>query len=205
VPLLFSHPKSGPTVHDSTRKYNPPVNDDQFEIEEYRALRAVISQRGSQRTTLVVATIGAWALAAILVAWLMAMPLASLLPLLVLAAGFEAAYALHIGAERIGRYLYVRYESGRAAGWETAIAAFGSGRLPLGGRPSGPLFAVVFTAAVLVNLAVTTIGATRIELAALAIFHTLLIVRIVLARAASKHQRRDDQEEFERILTSKRG
>lgn len=187
------------------------MNPDPLELEEYRALRAVIGQRGSLKATLVVSTMAAWALAAILVAWLMAMPLASLLPLLVLTAGFEAAYALHIGAERIGRYLYVRYESGRPAGsggsgnpvapmWETAIAAFGSGRLPFGGRPSGPLFALVFTLAVLVNLAVTTIGATRIELAALATIHALVVGRIVVARAASRNQRRDDQGEFERLL-----
>lgn len=181
-----------------------------LEVEEYRALRDVISRRGSLRIVLTLTAIVSWALVATLGAALVAMPLAALAPLLVLIAGFEAGHALHIGAERIGRYLYVRYESGGAATagtgtpvapmWETAIAAFGPGRLPLWGRPSGAHFAAVFALAVLANLALGSITATQVELAALAVIHALVIGRIVLARAAAKHQRRDDQAEFERII-----
>ncbi len=174
---------------------------DPLELEEYRALRAVIGRRGSLRAVLVVATAIAWALVAMLVAALVAMPLASLLPLLVLLAGFEAGHALHVGAERIGRYLYVRYEKGRAPMWEAAIAAFAPGRVPLGGRPAGAHFAAISALAALANLAVTALGATTVELAALAAMHAGFIGRIVLARAASRNQRRDDQAEFERILT----
>lgn len=173
---------------------------DPLEIEEYRALREVIGRRGSLRTVLVVTTVVAWALIATLVAALVAMPLASLFPLLVLVAGVEAAHALHIGAERIGRYLYVRYESGGRPMWETAIGAFGSGHLPFGGRPSGAHFAAVFALATVANLALASLAATPAEIAGLATIHGLVILRIALARAASRNQRRDDQAEFERIF-----
>lgn len=186
-------------MHDA-----PDGRPNLLELEEYRALRDVIGRRGSLRTVLVITTVVAWALVATLVAALVAMPLAALVPLLILVAGFEAAHALHIGAERIGRYLYVRYESGAQAMWETAIAAFGGGRLPFGGRPSGAHFAAVFTLAVLANLALASLAATPVELAALATIHALVFARIALARAASKNQRRDDQAEFERILRSSR-
>lgn len=182
----------------------------QLELEEYRALRALIGRRGSLRTVLAVVTVAAWAFVAALVAALVALPVAALLPLLVLAAGFEAVHALHIGAERIGRYLYVRYESGAAGDgrsgtapapmWESAIAAFGPGRLPFGGRPAGAQFAAVFTLATLANLALAAVSSTPPELAALAAIHGLAVARIALARTASKNQRRDDQAEFERIL-----
>lgn len=180
-------------------------------LEEYRALRAAIGLRGSLRVVLVVSTVIAWAIVATLVAALVAMPLAFLLPLLVLLGGVEAAHALHIGAERIGRYLYVRYESGIVEGsagpgnpgspmWESAIAAFASPAMPFGGRPAGAHFAALFALAAAANLALASLSATPMELAALAAIHALVIGRIVLARAASKNQRRDDQAEFERIL-----
>lgn len=188
------------------------MNRDTLELEEYRALRALLGRRGSLRAVIVLVTMGMWAAAAALVAGLVPMPLAALLPLVVLAGGFETGYALHVGAERIGRYLYVRYESGIAAAsagpanaalplWETAIAAFGSGRLPFGGRPSGALFVLLFGAATLVNLALAALGATPPELAALAAIHAVFVARVIAAQAASKNQRREDQEEFERILT----
>ena len=44
-------------------------------------------------------------------------PLATLVPLLVLAAAFECVFALHVGIERVGRYLQVFYEDR----WEQLI------------------------------------------------------------------------------------
>jgi hypothetical protein len=38
------------------------------------------------------------------------LPVASLIPLVVLAGGFEAIASLHLGVERIGRYVQVRFE-----------------------------------------------------------------------------------------------
>ena len=202
----------GETVHESVRKYNPPVES--LHLEEYRALRAAIAQRGALRTVLFVTCIVGWALAATLVAALLALPLAALLPLIVLAAGFEAVHALHVGAERIGRYLYVRYESGIGGAnggvrstaplmWEGSIAAFGSGHraMPFGGGPSGAHFAAIFTLAVTLNAFVTALGATAPELAAIAVIHALVIARVVAAHRGSLTQRQSDQARFEQILS----
>ncbi|MDQ3171886.1 MAG: hypothetical protein M3Q55_17265 [Acidobacteriota bacterium] len=172
-------------------------------LEEYRSLRAAIRERGALRTVLFVVSIAVWAVLACLVAALLALPLASLLPLVVLAAGFEAGHALHVGAERIGRYLYVRYESGITPPlWEGAIAAFGSGHraMPFGGGPSGAHFAAIYAVAVVLNAVVTALGATTGELAAIATIHALVIVRIVAARRATLNQRRDDQARFDQVL-----
>jgi fatty acid desaturase len=58
------------------------------EIEEFRALRATIRERGSQRIYLFLWTLVAWAASTIATAALAALPVATLLPLLLLAAGF---------------------------------------------------------------------------------------------------------------------
>jgi len=181
--------------------------------EEYRQLRAAIRERGSLRVALFVATIGAWAVAAGLVAALMPLPMTSLLPLTLLVAGFEAVHALHVGAERIGRYLYVRYESGIAGGsprndglanhlplmWEGAIAAFGAGHRA-STRPAGGLFALSFTIAILVNFLVTALGGTQAELAGIGALHALALVRVLAAQRAAAGQRAEDQKRFEEVL-----
>ena len=79
--------------------------------EEYRALRATIRERGTARVCIFAGGIVAWAAATIATAALASTPLATLLPLLVLASVFEAVFALHIGVERIGRYLQVFHET----------------------------------------------------------------------------------------------
>src|SRR3954451_18471647 len=79
------------------------------EKEEYRALRAAIAARGATRVWLFLAVMVAWAAATIATAALAALPVATLLPLLVLAAGFEAVFSVHTGVERVGRYLQVFY------------------------------------------------------------------------------------------------
>ena len=176
---------------------------DSLHLEEYRSLRAAIRERSALRTVLFVVSIAAWALLASLVASLLALPLASLLPLVVLAAGFEAGHALHVGAERIGRYLYVRYESGITPPlWEGAIAAFGSGHraMPFGGGPAGAHFAGVYVAAVALNAFVTALGATAGEMAAIGVLHALVLVRIALAGRGARGQRARDQARFEQIL-----
>ena len=56
--------------------------------------------------------------------------MSTLVPLLILVAGFEAIFALHVNVERIGRYLQVFHEDDD--GWEQVAMQFG--RFP-GGRP----------------------------------------------------------------------
>ena len=115
------------------------------EVEEYKALRATIRERGSVRTCVFVAGIAAWALVA-LAATFVAIPLMAVLPLILLAGTFEAVFALHVGVERIGRYLQVFYEDR----WEQTAMAFGP---PLAGTGSDPLFATIFGLATMGNLA----------------------------------------------------
>ena len=81
------------------------------EHEEYRALRATIRERGTARVCIFAGGIVAWAAVTIATAAMASTPLATLLPLLVLAAAFEVVFALHIGVERIGRYLQVFHET----------------------------------------------------------------------------------------------
>lgn len=181
-------------------------------LEEYRQLRATIRERGSLRVALFVATLAAWAVSAALVAAFLPLPLASLLPLTLLVSGFEAVHALHVGAERIGRYLYVRYESGMDSSmnaglanhlplmWEGAIAAFGAGGHRTSTRPAGGLFALAFTTAIVFNFLVTALGGTMAELAGIGTIHALALVRVVAAQRAAAGQRAEDQRRFEAVL-----
>src|SRR3954470_4153172 len=73
------------------------------ELEEYRALRDTIRERGTARHWIVVVGFGLWGALALAVAVLAAPPVATLLPLLVLAVVFEAIFAIHTGVERVGR------------------------------------------------------------------------------------------------------
>ncbi len=117
---------------------------------EYTVLRHTIASRGTARITLLPVTLIGWALVAGTLTVLGNNPATSLFPLAVLAGGFEAIHAMHVGVERIGRYLQVFYE-GTADGplWETTAMAVGPA-LPGGGVD--PLFTVIFALATLLNL-----------------------------------------------------
>ena len=172
---------------------------DPLDIEEYRQLRATIRERGSLRVALFLATAISWAGLAGLVAAFLSLPAASLLPLILLMSGFEAVHALHVGVERIGRYLYVNYESvGPRRRWEGTIAAFGRGHRA-STRPADALFSPIFAAAIIVNLLVATLGATRPELIAIGAVHALALVRVFMAKRAASGQRDEDQKRFEEV------
>src|SRR5712691_1374767 len=113
------------------------------ELEEYKALRATIRQRGTVRTCVFVAGLATWALVALATTFV-SIPLITLLPLVLLAGAFEAVFALHVGVERIGRYLQVFYEDR----WEQTAMDFGA---PLAGTGSDPLFTVFFGLATMCN------------------------------------------------------
>ena len=161
---------------------------------EYLVLRRTIAQRGALRPVLLVIGIGLWALVlTAVVAWL-PYPIAAAIPLLVIAATFEAIRPLHFGAERIGRYLHVFYEEAGEPGrplrdtpsWERVAMSFG--KVPgVGGHP---LFVPIFFLATLTNyLAVIIPGPLPIELVALAIPHLALVVWLLVADRAMKRQR----------------
>jgi hypothetical protein len=164
---------------------------------EFAALRATIRERGTARLLLVPFTFIGWAATAIAAAAVITVALSTLVPLLVLAAGFEAVYALHTNVERIGRYIQVFHEPN--GGWEHVAMEFGR---RFSGAGSDPLFGRLFAGAVSVNFLPATLGGTTLELVLLAVLHLVVINRIRVARAASARQRTEDLERFRAIAES---
>jgi len=163
---------------------------------EYEVLRATIRERGTARLVAVVVGVAAWASLAVALRLIDQSGAVTLVPLLVLAATFEANFFIHIGVERIGRYLQVFYEERAGSiGWETTAMNFGA-KFPA--RGLDPLFSVVFFSAGVLNffnaLATSELrsGWTLISLAA----HLAFNYRIVRARFISATQRAIDLDAF---------
>ena len=165
--------------------------------EEYAALRATIRERGTARMLLLPATFAIWAAVAVATTAAIQLPIAALLPLLVLAAGFEAIYALHINVERIGRYLQVFHEP--EGGWEHVAMEFGQ-RFP--GRGPDALFSALFLMATAINYLPVALGGTTPELVAGGLLHLLLAFHIGTARSRATQQRQLDLERFVAIKSS---
>jgi hypothetical protein len=161
--------------------------------EEYSALRATIRERGTARVWLFVIGISLWSSLALVVLAVALPPVATLIPLVCLAADFEAVLALHGAAERIGRYLLVFHQDD----WERAAGTFGRPRRAL---LVDPLFSIVFVLATIVNLVpMMASSPIREEWLIVGTAHAALIVRIVRARAAAGRQRRVDAARFEEL------
>ena len=79
-------------------------------IEEFRVLRDTVRSRGTARVWVFLAGLVSWGALTIATASLAALPVATFLPLLILAITFEAVFSLHVGVERIGRYIQVFLE-----------------------------------------------------------------------------------------------
>ena len=167
---------------------------------EFRSLRQTITLRGTVRMALLPLTLLGWALVAVLLLLFGDLPSAVIFPLAILVGGYEAIHALHVGAERIGRYLQVYYEdTPDPPKWETTAMAVGPA-LPGGGID--PLFSLVFTSATLANLIPAfTPAPTRPELAILLPLHLAFVVRIVRARGAAARQRAVELESYRAIKT----
>jgi hypothetical protein len=161
---------------------------------EYEALRDTIRERGTVRMILLPVTFGLWAGAAIATTAVIALPIGVLAPLLVLAAGFEAIYALHINVERIGRYIQVFHESD--GGWEHVAMTFGQ-RFP--GRGPDALFSNLFVIATALNYLPVALGGSVPELVVAGLLHLLLAFHIGTARSRASKQRQQDLERFEAI------
>ena len=160
------------------------------ELEEYRALRATIRERGSLRVAVFAAGMIAWAAITVATAALASTPLAVLLPLLILAATFEAVFALHVGVERVGRYLAVFYDDQ----WERVAMGFGR---PAGGARSDALFAVPFFLAALFNFGpVIVLHPIGAELVFVGGAHVLFALRLLAGRLAASKQRAIDRDRF---------
>jgi hypothetical protein len=168
------------------------------ELEEYKALRATVAQRGTARIVIAAAGLALWAFATLDVWALPTMPLITVVPLVLLGAAFETVFALHIGVERIGRYVQVFHEApGEAARWEATAMRFGR---PGAGTALDPLFVTWFAAATLVNfLPVMVAAPTTVEVAALGGVHLVFLGRLIVARTAASKQRERDLARFEAL------
>lgn len=172
-----------------------PVDPAERKREEYAALRATIRERGTARMVLVPIVFIGWAGAAIATAAVIAVALSTLVPLMVLVAGFQAIFALHVNVERIGRYLQAFHER-QDDGWETVTMAFGR-QFPASG--ADPLFSRLFLLATSVNFIPVALGGAPWEIALLAVVHLVFIYRVRTAGEFARTQRAEDLERFQSI------
>jgi hypothetical protein len=187
------------------------------EQEEYTALRSTIRERGTARVWIFVVGMLGWGALFVATAALTPTPIATLIPLVVLGAMFEAVFALHIGVERIGRYIQVFYEdqtesdssvrpasqtaeSDRGRGWEHVAMSFGR---PEGAARLDPLFLVPFALAAVLNLVpATLVNPTREELIFVGAAHALFLLRLVRARMLAARQRAIELARFQQLKSA---
>jgi hypothetical protein len=166
---------------------------------EFTVLRQTISSRGTVRIILLPVTLFGWGT---LISTLMitgrVSPVASVFSLVILAAGFEAIHALHVGVERIGRYLQVYYEvSNDGPQWETTCMLVGPS-LPGGGVD--PLFTMLLGGAAIANvIPLLAVMPSPVVLAIVGLLHALFLVRLVRARWAAARQRTVELESYRAI------
>ena len=170
---------------------------------EFAVLRQTIAWRGTTRMVIAPLTCFAWAGLTLALLRFGDLPAGALFSLSVLVGGFEAIHALHVGAERIGRYLQVFYEGGPdGPRWETTAMTVGRA-LPGGGID--PLFSVVFVSATLINLVPALWPhPTSVELGVVGVLHAAFLVRIIRARGAAARQRAVELESFKALLSRER-
>jgi len=162
---------------------------------EFEVLRRTIAARGTARMVVFpLATIGWAGLAATVLAGAVP-PVGALFSLTILISGFEAVHALHVGVERIGRYLRVFYEDSHGGPqWETTVTAIGPA-LPGGGVD--PLFSIAFSCAAVANfIPLLAWPSSPAVLTSAAILHLTFLVRIIRARRAALRQRAADLGSF---------
>jgi hypothetical protein len=194
----------GPRPHRMSQ-IPAPLASDALAAEEYRALRATIRERGTTRTIVLAITFFAWALVASLVFGGASSRPAILLPaLLLLAAGFESAFALHVGVERIGRYLQVHYEAAATLpAWERT--AMRLGEEPAAATGIDPLAAPLFLIATILNGAPLAFSGPAawtprpVESAVVVALHLGLLVHVARRRRFAAVQRARDLDTLQRI------
>ena len=168
------------------------------ELEQYRALRGTIRERGTARIWVFLAGLVAWGALTIATAALASLPVATFLPLLVLAAAFEAVFSLHVGVERIGRYVQVfvedAEEAGGTPGWERMLMEAGP---PARGTSVDPLFTAHFLTATLLNFVPVLLAEPLpLEVSVVGSLHVLVAARMLFARRAASRQRAADLARF---------
>jgi len=165
---------------------------------EFTALRQTIAARGTARVLILPITLLGWSLLVTALMLFSELPIGALFSLAILIGGFESIHALHVGVERIGRYLQVFYESPEyGPRWETTAMAVGPA-LPGGGVD--PLFTVVFGGATLANMVPALLPQpVPVELGVVATLHVLFLIRLARARGAAVRQRAVELESFKAV------
>lgn len=167
-----------------------PVKEDVYQV-----MRAAIQQRGTARMLVLPLIFVGWAGTAVATAAVITVAISTLVPLIVLVAGFETIFALHVNVERSGRYLQV-YQEGEG-GWEHVSMRFEQ-RFP--GSGPDPLFGRLFVLVTSVNFLPAALGWENMpELVVLAVLHLLFINRIRLARVFAASQPARDLERFQSL------
>jgi hypothetical protein len=182
-----------------------------FRALEYDNLRTAIRVRVAMAPALLIAVMVGWAALTLWVFTTDVVSAATLVPLMVLAAGYEALYALHVAAERLARYLQVAYEEPIASGsatpltptptpspqWETTALSYRQ-RFSSGG--SNALFSALFILATLVNYVPAAVSGTVEELVGIGVAHVLFAVRIIMAGRLAARVRSEDLDRMRTLL-----
>jgi hypothetical protein len=158
-----------------------------FDQAEFEALQANIRERAATKVVLFYVGIAVWAALTVATTAVIVLPVAALLPLLVLAAGFEATASLHIGGERLGRSLRAvrEREAVEAAGGEPADTPAAQAAVANRPRSADPIFSVIYVLAGLANfLPVVLTAQMREEIVAIGAVHALFFWRVLTLRRA---------------------
>lgn len=170
------------------------------EIEEYRALRDTIRERSTTRLWIALVGLLGWAALMLATAAFVELPVATLVPLLVLGLTFELIDGIHTAVERVGRYIQVFFEdSVQDRGWEHQAMEYGR-RFP--GRGVDPLFCGVFWTAAVLNLlpaAIITPSPGLIEWVVVGAAHGAFAARVFFARRRAAGQRAVDLDRFSQL------
>jgi hypothetical protein len=176
---------------------------------EYASLRATIQARGTARPLAFLAGISTWAaLQSAVLIWL-PNPIGASMPLIVLLATFEVIRSLHLGIERIGRYLQVFYEESASAeaplappAWERTAMTFGPAIPGAGGHP---FFFPIFLIATFVNfLAVVLPSPVLVAGVTMAVPHLAFIIWMVYCERGMRRQRETELARY-RVLKKDSG
>jgi small neutral amino acid transporter SnatA (MarC family) len=180
-----------------------------FRALEYDSLRTAIRMRMTLAPVLLVVVMVGWAALTLWVFTTDVVSVATLVPLMVLAAGYEALYALHVSAERLARYLQVAYEEPIVSGsatpltptpqWETTSLYYRQRLSPVG---SNALFCALFILATLVNYVPAAVSGTVEELVGIGVAHVLFAVRIIMAGRLAARVRSEDLERLRTLLNT---
>ena len=174
------------------------------ELEEFRELRATVRQRGTARIWVFLAGMIGWGALTLATASLASLPIATFLPLLILATTFEAVFSLHVTVERIGRYIQVFLEDDEGhRGWEHVAMSVGP---PLKGTSVDPLFTGYFLVATVLNIVPALLAQpVALEVAVVLGAHLIVAVRILVARRIASRQRAADLKRFTELKAGRPG